>query len=273
MAAGERREGQVTVSVCIIAHDEEASLPETLSALDWADEIVVVDCESADGTAAVARRFTDRLFSRPNLANLNANKNYAFAQASSEWILCLDADEIVTGELAREIQSATSGDPAENGFFLTRENSWFGRVLKHGGHFPDRQLRLFRRGRGKFPEQHLHERLDVEGEVGMLPTPLGHFPYRTVGQYLRKMDFYTTFEARHRLAEGGSFTVAGFFLSLARAKMRFFRRYILKRGFLDGWQGFAAAYLDFLSRMVVQFKLRELENDEGVKNRRAGIDG
>ena len=273
MAAGEGREKEVTVSACIIAHDEEASLPATLSALDWADEIVVVDCESGDGTAAVARRFTGRLFSRPNLANLNANKNYAFAQAASEWILCLDADEIVPGELAREIQAVTNGAPAENGFFLARENSWFGRVLTHGGHFPDRQLRLFRRGRGKFPERHVHERLDVEGRVGTLRTPLGHFPYRTVSQYLRKMDFYTTFEARHLLAAGGSFTVTGFLMSLVRAKVRFFRRYVLKRGFLDGWQGFAAAYLDFLSRMVVQFKLKELEENDGAGNGGAGPGG
>lgn len=273
MAAGEGREKEVTVSACIIAHDEESSLSATLSSLDWADEIVVVDCESRDRTAALARRFTDRLFSRPNLANLNANKNYAFSQATSEWILCLDADEIVSGELAREIAAVTSGRPAENGFFLPRENSWFGRVLTHGGHFPDRQLRLFRRGRGKFPERHVHERLDVEGRTGTLGNPLGHFPYRTVSQYLRKMDFYTTFEARHLLAAGGSFTVTGFFLSLLRAKFRFFRRYLLKGGFLDGWQGFAAAYLDFLSRMVVQFKLKELEENDGAGNGGAGPGG
>jgi glycosyltransferase involved in cell wall biosynthesis len=215
----------------------------------------------------LARRFTDRLFSRPNLSNLNANKNYAFAQATSEWILCLDADEIVSGVLASEIGAVTGGDPVENAFFLARENNWFGRVLRHGGHFPDRQLRLFRRGRGRFPERHLHERLEVEGSTGTLRTPLGHFPYRTVSQYLRKMDFYTTFEARHLLAEGRSFTVGGFLKSLARAKMRFFRRYVLKRGFLDGWQGFGAAYLDFLSRMVVQFKLKELEKNHGVRNK------
>jgi glycosyltransferase involved in cell wall biosynthesis len=262
----------VTVSACIIAHDEEASLPATLAALDWADEIVVVDCESGDGTAAVARRFTDRLYSRPNLANLNVNKNYAFAQATSEWILCLDADEIVSGELAREIGAVTSGGPAENSFFLVRENNWFGRVLTHGGHFPDRQLRLFRRGRGRFPERHVHERLEVKGSVGTLRTPLGHFPYRTVSQYLRKMDFYTTFEARHLLAGGASFSVGGFLASLARAKMRFFRRYVLKRGFLDGWQGFAAAYLDFLSRMVVQFKLKEFEEGSGAGSSGAGTD-
>jgi hypothetical protein len=119
----------------------------------------------------------------------------------------------------------------------------------------------------------VHERLDVEGRVGTLRTPLGHFPYRTVSQYLRKMDFYTTFEARHLLAAGGSFSVGGFLMSLVRAKVRFFRRYVLKRGFLDGWQGFAAAYLDFLSRMVVQFKLKELEENDGAGNGGAGPGG
>jgi glycosyltransferase involved in cell wall biosynthesis len=246
----------MSLSVCIIAHDEEGNLDRTLSSLGWADEIILVDCGSSDGTAEVARKYTDRIFTRPNLPNLNVNKNFSFEQAASEWILCLDADEVVTEALGREIRGRAAADPPEQGFFLKRRNSWFGRFLMHGGQYPDRQLRFFRRGRGRFPEGHVHERLEVQGAAGTLGEPLDHYPYATVSRYLRKMDFYTTFEAERLHREGRRFTTGGLLLEILAAKWRFFRRYILKAGFLDGWQGFAAASLDFFSRMVVQFKLK-----------------
>ena len=249
----------MSISICIIAHNEEENLPRTLASLAWADEIVLVDCESTDGTAERAREYTDIIFPRPNLADLNVNKNYSFDRAKSDWILCLDADEVVSPSLAREIEGVIGRGGPESGFFIKRENSWFGRVLKHGGHFPDRQLRLFRRGKGRFPERHVHERLNLDGPTALLREALGHMPYRDISQYLAKMDFYTTFEARQLAESGRKFSSGRFVLSLGRAKARFFRRYILKAGFLDGWQGFAAAYLDFLSRMVVEFKLKDLE--------------
>jgi glycosyltransferase involved in cell wall biosynthesis len=248
----------MSISVSLIAHNEEDNLDGTLASLGWADEIILVDCGSTDSTVAVARKYTDRVFTRPNLSNLNVNKNFSFDQATSDWILCLDADEIVPAALASEIVRTAGSGPPEKGFFLKRHNSWFGRVLMHGGHFPDRQLRLFRRGEGRFPERHVHERLDVRGGVGMLEVPLEHHPYPTVSRYLQKMDFYTTFEAERLFAEGKRFSAGTFFLELIQGTFRFFRRYVLKGGFLDGWQGFAAAYLDFLSRLTVQIKLREL---------------
>lgn len=254
--------GKVTIAACIIAHNEEADLPATLSALAWVDELVVVDCESSDRTAEIAGKHTRKVFKRPNLSNLNVNKNYSFRQATSDWVLCLDADEIVSEALAREIRARAVPGSSEDGFFLKRKNSWFGRTLMHGGHFPDRQLRLFRRERGKFPERHVHERLQVQGKVGTLEEPLDHYPYRSVSEYVRKMQFYTSFEAERRVARGERFSAGGFLLELAGAKVRLLRRYLFKGGFLDGWQGFAAAYLDFLGRMVVQFKMRDLEGEK-----------
>lgn len=253
---------RVTITACIIAHNEEDRLPATLAALDWVDEIVVVDCGSTDGTRETAARYTERLFSRPNLPDLNVNKNYSFSLAVSDWILCLDADEVVPLALADEIRRRIDSDPPESGFFLKRKNTWFGRTLMHGGQFPDLQLRLFRRGRGAFPEEHVHERLQVEGKVGTLREPLEHFPYLTVSQYVKKMDFYTSFEAGRRYRKGDRFGAAAFLGALALAKVRLIRRYVFKGGLLDGWQGFAAAYLDFLSRMVVELKIRDLEREE-----------
>ena len=127
----------MSLSVCIIAHNEEENLEGALLSAVWADDVVVVDCGSTDGTADIARRHGARLFSRPNLSNLNVNKNYSFDQARGEWILCLDADESLSEELSREIRARIAAAPKEDGFFFRRENSWFGRVLMHGGRYPD----------------------------------------------------------------------------------------------------------------------------------------
>jgi len=248
----------MSISACVIAHNEVANLERTLRSLDWADEIIVVDCASEDGTAEIARRFTKHVYERPNLTDLNVNKNYSFDRAASDWILCVDADEVVGESLAAEITAVAAENRAPNGYFIARRNFWFGRALMHGGQYPDRQLRLFRRGKGRFPGRHVHERLILEGQPGSLREAMDHFPYPTLSQYLEKMDFYTTFEANLRHARGDRFSTGSFLGELVAAKFRFFRRYLFKRGFLDGWQGFAAVYLDFLSRMVIQLKLREI---------------
>lgn len=250
----------MSVSACVIAHNEAANLERTLRSLEWADEIVVVDCGSDDGTGDIARRFTGRVFEQPNLSNLNINKNFSFDQAASDWILCIDADEVIGEGLAAEIRAVTAAESSANGYFVARRNFWFGRPLMHGGHYPDRQLRLFRRGRGRFPERHVHERLALEGPPGQLREAMDHHPYPTLAHYLAKMEFYTSFEAGLRFEKGRRFSALSLLGEIATGKFRFFRRYLLKGGFRDGWQGFAAAYLDFLGRMVIQLKIREMQD-------------
>ena len=250
----------MSVSACVIAHNEAANLERTLNSLNWADEIVVVDCGSDDGTADIARRFTDHVYERPNLSNLNVNKNFSFDQAASDWILCIDADEVVGDGLDAELVAVTAAESPASGYFIARRNFWFGRPLMHGGHYPDRQLRLFRRGRGKFPERHVHERLSLEGKAGMLREAMDHYPYPSLAHYLTKMDFYTSFEAALRYENGGRFSVLSFLGEIVKGKFRLFRRYLFKGGFMDGWQGFAAVYLEFLGRMVIQLKIREMQD-------------
>jgi glycosyltransferase involved in cell wall biosynthesis len=250
----------MSVSACVIAHNEAANIERTLRSLAWADEIVVVDCASEDDTAEIARRFTDLVQERDNLSNLNINKNFSFEQAKSDWIICIDADEVVGEKLAAEIMTVTEAPSPVNGYFIPRRNFWFGRPLMHGGHYPDRQLRLFRRGKGRFPEKHVHERLSLEGRPGILSEPMDHYPYPTISTFLAKMDFYTTFEAEQRYGKGARFSAASLIGEVASAKFRFFRRYLFRGGFRDGWQGFAAAYLDFLGRMVIQLKIREMDD-------------
>lgn len=244
---------QPTLGISLIAHNEERCLHTALSSTLFADDVVVVDCQSDDRTAAIASGFAHvRLFSRPNNANLNVNKAFAIDQLNTDWIFYLDPDEVIPACLADQIR-ATIADTPHAACRVPRRNFFFGRWLKYGGQFPDLQLRLFRKGKAHFPLQHVHETLRVDGSIGRLQAFFEHFPYPTVSDYLRKMDFYTEFQADfwHRQRMSPSMFNLLRFLVL-RPGHRFFRRYFLKRGFLDGWQGFLATLGDSF-QIVVSF--------------------
>jgi len=248
----------MTISACITAFNEELNIQKTLKSLDWVNEIIFVDCESSDRTAEIAQKYNCKIFSQPNNSNLNVNKNFGFSKASSDWILCLDADEVIPQELKLEIQALMKKSIVEHGFFLKRKNNYFGKFLMHGGNYPDKQLRLFRNGFGKFPAKHVHERLKVQGKIGILTEPFEHYPYRDIKQYVEKLNFYTTFESVYRYNGGQRFSANNFFMVLFSAFIRFLRRYFFKLGFLDGFQGFAAAFFDYVSQMLIQIKLWEV---------------
>lgn len=254
----------MTLSVCIIAHNEEENLPEALESVRFADEVIVADCGSHDDTPLIARSYGVRLYSRPNLANLNVNKNFTFDQVTYDFILCLDADERVPVETAKEIRELLKSRPRQAGFFLPRRNYFLGKWLKHGGHYPDWQLRLFRRGMGRFPEQHIHERLQLEGEVGRLQHPLDHYPYQNREECRRKLEFYTTLEAKYLLDRGVRPSLLNAFHYLyGLPAQRFLRRYFFKLGFLDGNAGWQSILMDIRNFRLRYRKLRELNETEG----------
>lgn len=249
----------MTLSVCMIAHNEEEKIGEALESVRFANEIIVADCGSQDETALIARAFHVRLFSRPNLANLNVNKNFTFDQATSDWILCLDADEVVPPETAREIQDLLRHPPREAGFYLPRRNYYFGHWMKYGGRYPDWQLRLFRRGQGRFPARHIHERLQLDGSVGRLRHPLDHYPYQTRDECQRKLELYTSFEALHLYNQGiRPSALNSFKYKFWLPVRRFLNRYLLKGGFLDGWAGWQAILMDMRNYRLRYAKLKEL---------------
>jgi glycosyltransferase involved in cell wall biosynthesis len=245
-----------TLAVSIIGHNDGRHLARCLESARWADEIVYVDCESADGSPEIARRYTPRVFSRPNDTNLNVNKSFGFAQATSDWIFYLDPDEVIPPALAEEIRAVIGREPRENAFELPRRNHYFGRWLRHGGKYPDLQLRLFRRGRARFACRHVHERLDVDGAAGRLREAMWHYPCESVHEAIRKMDFYSSFNAE-QMARRGERPGASAALSYLALKPldRFLRRYVLKAGFLDGWPGFIVASIDSLDFAFRFFKL------------------
>jgi glycosyltransferase involved in cell wall biosynthesis len=247
------------LSITCIGHNEAYHLKELLpELLKWGDEVIYVDCESDDGSFELAESLGCRVFRRPNNMNLNVNKSYAMEQATGDWIFYVDPDERFERELIDEVKQTLSVTTA-SAFKLSRKNHFFGQWLQHGGQFPDTQLRLFKKGQGHFPNEHVHESLKIDGTIGSLKNPMLHYPYLTISQFLKKMDFYSTFEAKHLYEQGvrPSFKNCFYYLWY-KPKTRFLRRWIVKGGFRDGIPGFFAALFDAIGWMLRYFKLWEM---------------
>lgn len=256
-----------TLGISLIAHNEEKQIANALNSALFADDIVVVNCESTDKTEEMIKSIEKaRLFNRPNNKNLNVNKSFGFDQLQTDWIFYLDPDEIITPELATEIKEAMCNKKYV-AYKLPRKNFFFGRWLAHGSQYPDVQLRLFKRGNASFANKHVHEMLEVNGETGMLTQPFEHHPYPSLNDYIRKMNFYTSFQAefwRNSDLRPSIFnTLRQMFF---RPYFRFMRRYILKQGFRDGWQGFVAAAGDAFQNIASFGKFLEMYGQKNEDN-------
>lgn len=253
------------ISFTCIGHNElkhiQVLLPELLKI---SDDVIYVDCESSDGSLDFANTlFGVKVFHRKNNFNLNINKTFAMEQAKNEWIFYIDPDERLTKELCDEILQTIESSNCF-AYDLPRRNHFFGVWLKYGGQYPDWQRRLFKKGYAQFPNKHVHEKLQVVGEIGRLNSPLLHFPYLTISQYFKKFDFYSTFEANFLFNEKlirPSFLNFIIFV-IVKPKFRFVRRYFFKLGFLDGMAGFFAALFDAVGIVVRYFKLWEISKGE-----------
>jgi len=223
----------------VVTRNEEERLRACLEAVVWADEIVVVDAESEDKTVAIAQEFTDRVVVRP-WPGYAAQKNTALDLATGDWVLSLDADEVVSPELRAEIARVLASDGPADGYAVPRRNIFCGRWVRHGGLYPDRQLRLFRRGRGRFEGRAVHESVRVDGRVEPVAGHLEHRSYRDVSDFLVRADRYSTLAAEEAVAQGQR---AGVSALVLRPFGRFLAMYVVQGGFLDGWRGFLLATL------------------------------
>jgi len=246
-----------SLSIAIIAHNEEHKLARALASAAWAEEIILVDCGSTDNTAAAAKELKVRFFSRPNSTAVYINKQFAIDQAASDWVLVLDADEEIPAGLREEIKKAIASRSDAAAFKMPRRNFYFGRWLKHGGQYPDTQLRLFRRGRARFVPLPVHEHIEVDGGIARLSQDLYHYPCADVEDMERKRVFY-----REMLAESYLFKRKNRLLILLRPFSRFFYNYALKLGFLDGPEGLRTALMDF--RTILSAALLYIKKSRGA---------
>lgn len=252
------------LSVTIVAWNEEERLRACLESIGWADEIVVVDAESTDKTVLLAREFTEKVWVRP-WPGFAVQKNFALDQASGDWILSLDADERVTPELSERIKRIVREDGPADGYRIPRRNVFWGAWVRHGGLYPDHQLRLFRRGAGRFVEDAVHESVRIVGRVDTLGEPLLHQSYRDLEDFLRRSNRYSTLAAQDWLRRGRR---AGVLDLILKPLGRFFSMYIVQRGFLDGWRGLvlAALYAEYVFlRTAKAWEARRASGPERVK--------
>jgi glycosyltransferase involved in cell wall biosynthesis len=254
----------VTLSVVIITHNEEANLGRTLESVmplvrDGKGEIIVVDSGSTDRTVEIAKSFGAKVFVE-EWKGFAAQKNSAIDKATGEYVLSLDADEEISPQLAGEIEQTVQYRPAVhkvaqrkpdghigpayiNGFWIPRSNYFLGRWIKHGGFWPDRKLRLFRRGKGRFKETAVHERLKLDeyprGSIAVtsrrLRGALIHHSYPTLSDYIEHMNRYSSLGAEMVIAKGKvSFSTVNIVL---RPLATFIYNYFFRLGFLDGREG------------------------------------
>ncbi len=230
-------EAGARISAVLITRDEAADLPDCLASLAFCDEIVVVDGGSTDATVAIAEAAGARVVSAPDWPGFGLQKQRALDLATGDWVLSIDADERVPDALAAEIRRAI-GRGDVDGFRLNRRSTFLGRFLLHGGWYPDRIVRLGRRGRARFTPDVVHERLEVDGAIGDLDADLVHHSYRSISEVLEKQRRYALASAEIRRARGKR---GGLGRALSRSVFAFVRHYLIKRGFLDGAHGFVAA--------------------------------
>ncbi|MBI5249495.1 MAG: glycosyltransferase family 2 protein [Desulfomonile tiedjei] len=226
------------LTIAVIARNEADRIRVLLESATIGDEILVVDSGSTDGTVEICNSFGARVIHQQWLGYA-AQKQFALEQASGLWVLSLDADEALSPQGAAEILNAINdAAPEVHGFSIPRLSRYLNRWIRHGGWYPDRKVRLVRRGQGQWVGDGLHERLEVSGEISRLERPFLHYVYRDISDQVRTMNRFSTVAATHRRKSG---SLAYLLLGLVHAVGKFLECAIWKLGLLDGVPGFIIA--------------------------------
>lgn len=230
------------VSAYIIAYNEAEKIKAAVESVLWADEVVVVDSHSSDGTAEIAAGLGARVVQVP-FQGFGDLRNQAVEACQFEWVFSLDADERCTGEVRDEILELLAGEPAHNAYRVPRRNFMMGRWIRGSGWYPNfRQPQLFRRQSMRYTPLSVHEGYEIlDGKpVGTLRNAIWQFPFRNLGEVIRKADRYSSLGALK--LEGRRVTMAG---ALGHGLWAFLKHYVFKFGFIDGWAGFVIAFGNF----------------------------
>jgi glycosyltransferase involved in cell wall biosynthesis len=230
------------VSAYIIAYNEAEKVADAIKSVLWADEIVVADSASTDGTARIAQELGARIVQIP-FQGFGDLRNRAVEACIGEWILSLDADERCTPEVRDEILMLLAGTPAHDAYLVPRRNYFMGRWIKHSGWYPNfRQPQLFRKGTMKYVESPVHEGYELltSKPVGRLEHAIWQIPFRNFEEVVKKANRYSTLGAL-KLAD----TRVSMGAALFHGLWSFLKHYLAKRGFLDGWAGFVIALGNF----------------------------
>ena len=246
------------ISCVIITFNEEENIHRALNSVKWCDEIIVVDSGSTDKTIEICKEFNCQIYTK-EFNGYGEQKRYAVSLAHNDWILSIDADEVVSDELYDEIKNIFNDDEIKfNGFFLPRSLIFLGKHFKYGRESKEYYLRLFDKNYGNFSSDKVHERVKLTGDTQKLNGTLQHYSYTNIEQYFNKFNSYTSKAAQVLFDEGNKgrnvvTIVLGF-------PVYFFKNYFIYRNFLNGMQGFLWALFSSLYPVIKYFKLWALWN-------------
>jgi len=249
------------ITVAILTHNDEKTIESCLQSVLWADEILVVDDNSADKTKEILQSFQKKhskieIFDRSLQGNFSAQRNFLLEKATNDWIFFVDPDEMVTKSLATEIGEKTQKMQRTNGFFLKRNDLFFGKNLHFGETATIQILRLARKGKGLWT-RNVHEFWEVDGRVMQLQNPLIHHPHPTVSEFIKDINFYTTIDAAQMIKfDHKHFS---YFRTLANPLGKFFQNFFLRLGIFDGMAGFVMAFMMSFHSLLVRVKMYEAE--------------
>ena len=229
----------MSISAVVLSKNEEKNIKECLESLKFCNEIIVVDDFSQDDTVRIAKSSGAKVYSRRLNNDFAAQRNYALDKCSSEWILFTDADERITERLAAEIANINNQTSKDTGFYIRREDTIWGKRLKHGEFGTTLLLRLAGKDAGKW-KRAVHEYWDVKGKKGQLKNPILHYPHQSLREFISAVNWHSSLHSEANLKEGKKSNI---FKIILYPKLKFLNNWIIKRGFLDGTEGFVAALM------------------------------
>lgn len=238
-----------TLSIVLITKNEADKLEACLHSVSWADEIVVFDSGSTDNTLEIARRFTDQIFVENDWPGFGLQRQRAQEKASCDWIMMIDADEVVTPALRKEIRSVISRNDHSKVYALPRLTWAFGAYIRHSGWYPDYVVRIYPKALATYDDAMVHEKVvfDKNMQVVNLRGDLLHYTFKDIEQWINKTARYSAAwaEQKHRQGKRGSI-----FDAVSHAVIYFIKAFFIRRGFLDGRAGFVLAVLGAYSRFI-----------------------
>jgi len=258
--------GDLPLTVCLIAHNEAARIRRCLDSVKpLASEIVLVHNDCVDGTETIARdEYGARCFEEAWRGHRD-QKNLALGHATQPWILCLDCDEELSPELAGQLRAfIEAGEPQFDGASFPRKVWFLGRWMTHGDWYPDRSLRLIRNGKGRWAGSREHDRMELDGRAKKLTADLHHYTNPTLNDQIAKINYFADIYLQRQLDGGAQWRLSH---ALFRPPWRFFRAYILRLGFLDGFPGFYAAALTAFATLVRHSRLYEYKTTPEIREK------
>ncbi|PIU41099.1 MAG: hypothetical protein COS99_07115 [Candidatus Omnitrophica bacterium CG07_land_8_20_14_0_80_42_15] len=256
---------KIPVTVVVLTKNEESNIADCLDSVTWADEIILVDDMSADKTCDVASKYTNKIFKR-KMDVEGSHRNWAYSQARNKWVLSLDADEMVSDGLRTEIERLMKGPIRFSAFSIPLRNFIGKYWVRHGGWYPAGKVRLFNKDKFRYEEVGVHPRVFIDGECGHLTKDIIHKGYPNLAHFLDSLNRQTTLEAQKWVDDKRKMS---FGIGLRKAHDRFFKAYVLKKGYKDGFIGFMVAFFAYLYQIMSYAKYWELKKQTEEENKNA----